>query len=174
MRHKNLASDMAEVVDIVAAAEGSLVGRTRLQKTACLLAISGLCENFSFVYKHYGPFSQELADATEMATLFSDLTEVQRQTQWGSTFSIFSTATQSSTEKGSARQSIIAIANAADAIELELATTAAFLATQGFHNPWEETASRKPEKVVGGRIERAKVLYARLREIGTPTAFPAI
>ena len=165
---------MAEVVDIVATAEGSLVGRTRLQKTACLLTISGLSDSFGFAYKHYGPFSQELADAIEMATLFSNLNEEQRQTQWGGTFSIFSTAVQSATEKGSPRQAIIAIANAADAIELELATTAAFLATQGFGDPWEETASRKPEKVGNGRLERAKALYARIRKIDTPVAFPAI
>ena len=174
MQHRNLASQMAEVVDIVATADGHLVGRTRLQKTACLLFISGLSESFSFVYKHYGPFSQELADATEMAGLFSELIEEQRQTQWGSTFSIYSTAVKSSTEIGSARRRIIALANSADAIELELATTAAFLAAQGFERPWEETASRKPEKVGSGRLERAKALYTSIRSIDTPVAFPQI
>lgn len=174
MQHRNLGSQMAEVVDIVATADGNVVGRTRLQKTACLLSISGLSDSFNFVYKHYGPFSQELADATEMAGLFSELNEEQRQTQWGSTFSIYSTTVKSHTEMGSARRSIIALANSADAIELELATTAAFLATQGFDSPWEETANRKPEKVGSGRLERAKALYIRICSVDTPVAFPPI
>jgi hypothetical protein len=41
----------------------------------------------------------------------------------------------------------------ADAVELELAATAAFLAYERFPDPWGETARRKPEKS-GGRTPR--------------------
>ncbi|MCB6177874.1 hypothetical protein LHP98_06985 [Rhodobacter sp. Har01] len=174
MTHKNITSEIDEIVDIVATANGNLIGRTRLQKTACLLTMAGLSDRFSFIYKHYGPFSQDLADATELATLFSNLSEEQRRTQWGSTYSVFTTCTKATTRIDSPRARMISIANAADPIELELATTAAFLAKQGFNDPWAETASRKPEKIANGRLDRAKCLYKRLLAIDTPKPLPAI
>lgn len=62
----------------------------------------------------------------------------------------------------------------ADAVELELAATAAFLAYERFPDPWAETARRKPEKAESGRLERARQLYERLRQIQTPQQLPAI
>ena len=174
MSYKSIKAGITEVIDIVATANGNFVGRTRLQKTACLLTLTGLSDHFNFVYKHYGPFSQELANAAEHATLFSDLSEVRRTTQWGGTYSEFSTNKESSAGVESPRRKIIEIAKEADLIELELAVTAAFLATQGFKAPWDETASRKPDKVADGRIARAKALYAKFREIETPTSLPKI
>ena len=65
-------------------------------------------------------------------------------------------------------------------IELELAATAAFLyADEGIGrnregDPWIETARRKPEKAEGGRLERAKLEYGRLRAVTTPIPLPPI
>ena len=49
---KRTGGDMEELVRIVAAADGELVGRTRLQKTAFLLELAGLGTGFEFKYKH--------------------------------------------------------------------------------------------------------------------------
>jgi hypothetical protein len=62
----------------------------------------------------------------------------------------------------------------ADAVELELAATAAFLAHERVPEPWAERARRKPEKAESGRLERAKQLYSRLQQIPTPRPLPAI
>lgn len=163
---------MTEVVDVVASAGGELVGRTRLQKTEVLLELSGLGHGFSFVYKHYGPFSQELVEAAETAQLFGTLTEEKRTTQWGGNYSIFKTTHQPSADQHPSRKLVIELAKAADPIELELAATAAFLASHGYQEPWEETAKRKPEKVTDGRLDKAKVLYQKFRAIETPSPWP--
>jgi hypothetical protein len=62
----------------------------------------------------------------------------------------------------------------ADAVELELAATAAYLATERFADPWLETASRKPIKATPERLENAKRLYQTLRQIPTPKRLPPI
>ena len=55
---------------------------------------------------------------------------------------------------------------------LELAATAAFLASEGERDPWHETARRKPEKAA--RLDDAKKLYQRLRAISLPVPLPEI
>ena len=43
------------------------MGRTRLQKVAYLTQLAGFAGDFPFEYRHYGPYSEELAEATEIA-----------------------------------------------------------------------------------------------------------
>ena len=57
---------------------------------------------------------------------------------------------------------------------LELAATALFLAREGFSDPWSETARRKPDKAEGGRLDKSKQLYQRLRQVQTPRSLPAL
>ena len=174
MSDKSISEAMADAVELVAAADGELVGRTRLQKTAFLLELSGLGSNFQFSYRHYGPYSQELANSTEFALLFGELKEEQRQAAWGGKYSVYTTNAESETVAGSPKAQIIQLAKSANPVELELAATAAFLATEGFEDPWEETANRKPEKVGEGRLERARALYHQFSEIDTPNEWPEI
>ncbi|MGL5733530.1 MAG: hypothetical protein ACRCYS_01585, partial [Beijerinckiaceae bacterium] len=75
-------------------------------------------------------------------------------------------------EKKSVRELFAKEAAVSDAIELELAATAIFLAKSGSPDPWGETAQRKPEKAVDGRIDKAKSLYEKLAQIQTPTRLP--
>ena len=74
---------------ILQAASGEIVGRTRLQKIAYLLKLSGCDESFEFEYKHYGPFSRDVAQATDFASLAGVLFEEAKPTSWGGTYSIF-------------------------------------------------------------------------------------
>lgn len=163
-----------EIVDIVATAGGTLIGRTRLQKTAFLLKLAGLGGDFAFEYRHYGPFSESLASTTDFACLFGDLTEIEQPSSWGGTYSIYKTDRASRAPKGSPREQLISIANKAKPIELELAATAAFLSVEGYTDPWKETADRKPDKIGAGRLDRAKQLYARIKAVETPAVLPNI
>ena len=80
---KRTGGAMEDLVRIVSAADGEIVGRTRLQKAAFLLELAGLGSGYEFKYKHYGPFSEDLASAVVLAPLLFDLHEDQRQSGWG-------------------------------------------------------------------------------------------
>jgi hypothetical protein len=159
---------------IVRDAGGRIVGRTRFQKIAYLLSVTGLEDDFRFVYKHYGPYSEDLATAAREADLLGLLNETEQQASWGGTYSTYSVDEQPSLSVPAARRRLATEAAAADAIELELAATAVFLAKEGHGDPWNETARRKPEKAESGRLDEAKELYRKLSTIETPIRLPAI
>lgn len=166
-------SNREKAAQIVRDAGGKIVGRTRLQKIACLLELAGLGEGFSFEYYHYGPYSEELSDAVRTAQAFDLLDEEEVATDWGGSYSIF-TARGELGSCDQRRAGLIRAAAKIDAVELELAATAAFLAAQGENDPWNETARRKPAKARDGRLDRAKDAYRQLRTIATPRPLPDI
>lgn len=173
MANESLKERIDEVVDVVACAGGQLVGRTRLQKTVYLLSLMGLgSEEFRFQYKHYGPFSESLASITDISKLFGGLQEEQQPSSWGGVFSVYRTSIESTEPENSVRRTAIVLSKDANAIDLELAATAAYLALEGYTDPWAETAARKPDKV--GRIESAKVLYRKLLSLAAPKKLPTI
>jgi uncharacterized protein YwgA len=159
---------------IVRDAGGYIVGRTKLQKIAFFLEVAGVGSGFLFRYKHYGPYSDQLAAATQHAAALRLIVEDESVANWGGRYSTFYTQIPADPGTHPARARLAQEMVNADAVELELAATAAFLAQEKFSDPWAETARRKPEKADGGRIDRAKQLYARLRQIQTPKALPAI
>lgn len=167
-------ASIASVASIVEDAGGRLVGRTRLQKVAYLLSAAGFETGFKFVYKHYGPYSEELASASRFADATGLLDELVSPTQWGGSFSTYVTKTRVSQTLDNNRLALARFAAGADAVELELAATALFLSKEGFADPWGETERRKPEKAASGRLGKAKELYAHLRKLPMPTVFPAI
>jgi uncharacterized protein YwgA len=164
--------DFERVAEIISDAGGEVVGRTRLQKIAYLLEAAGFGSGFAFEYRHYGPFSEDLASAARRAKLLGVLNEVERATTWGGLYSIYSVG--AATNAQSTRTQLARIAAQADPIELELAATAAFLATEGASDPWGETAKRKPEKASVSRLAGAKSLYQKLSRLDTPKPLPAI
>jgi hypothetical protein len=157
-----------EVVNIIQDAGGRIVGRTRLQKIAYLLTATGLDDNFRFAYKHYGPFSEDLASSAEFGTLIGNLHETKDQTQWGATYSTYTVDGEQPANAADPRHGLASLAAVADSIELELAATAVFLSREGYPDPWAETAQRKPEKALGNRIANAKTLLRTLSEIEVP------
>jgi len=162
-----------EVVDIVNDAGGRIVGRTRLQKIAYLLMATGLDNNFKFIYKHYGPFSEGLASSAEFGALIGNLNEAKAQTQWGATYSTYTVGDGLASAKESPRRALASIAAVSGSIELELAATAVFLSYEGYPDPWDETSQRKPEKVNPVRIQNAKTLLAELSKVPVPNPIPA-
>ncbi|MGO9263990.1 MAG: hypothetical protein ACLQBA_03725 [Candidatus Binataceae bacterium] len=165
-------NNVSKVAAIVRDAGGRVIGRTRLQKIAYLLTVTGLESGLSFTYKHYGPYSEDVATAARFGHLLGHLQETEQMASWGGSYSIYSVDSVIPAQIPAARRELASLAVNADAVELELAATAVFLARDGFDDPWGETARRKPEKAESGRIERAKELLHRLRRIETPTALP--
>lgn len=166
--------DFEKVAAIVRDASGEVVGRTRMQKIACVLELAGLGDGFTFSYKHFGPYSESLATASRDAGVLGLLTETEQSTSWGGWYSTFRTELEPDPTVPSARTELAHTAAAANSIELELAVTAAFLASQGIDDAWDETERRKPEKAAEGRLARAKKLYAALKKIETPEPLPNI
>lgn len=167
--------DADKAAQIVRDAGGTVVGRTRLQKIAYLLEVTGLGHGFAFEYRHYGPYSEELTSAAWHATLLGLIHEEERPTSWGGSYSIF---TEGERHVGKAapapvRQQLVQTAVQADPVALELAATAAFLAAEGNPDPWAETERRKPEKAAA-RLNEAKALYRALQQVDTPRHLPGI
>lgn len=158
---------------IVRDAGGRIVGRTKLQKIAYLLELSGLGEGFQFEYRHYGPYSEELAEAIRMAGAFGLVAEDERQADWGGVYSIYSSA--GSSGHSGARMQFARAAAQIGAVELELAATAAYLSSvERSADPWGETSKLKPEKATPARLHAAKLALRDLRNLAAPKALPNI
>jgi uncharacterized protein len=160
------------IAHIVELAGGEIVGRTRLQKVACLLEMAGENIGFHFDYHLYGPYSDDLAVAVTDAAALGLIQVEEKTAAWGGHYSIFRVPSVRS--RNTAIAELAQRAAAAGSLELELAVTAAFLAKAGSKNPWDEVAARKSEKASGGRLEAAKALYAQLCKIKTPVKIPKI
>lgn len=164
---------------IIQDAGGELVGRTRLQKVAFLLSLAGFENSFRFEYRHYGPYSEDLADAIEIASVLGPIHEEERVADWGGRYSIY-TLSHDVAPKDEKRSAFVQKAKEINAVELELAATAAYLFTHegiGRHapgNPWRETARRKPTKAADGRLERALSAYDELRAIPANQQLPEL
>jgi hypothetical protein len=156
--------------EIVRDAGGIIVGRTRLQKIGFFLEAAGLGSGFPFRYKHYGPYSEVLASAAQHAVALRLIKEQESVANWGSLYSTF--FSQIGGNPDPARTRFLELMRNADAVELELAATAAYLATEQWPDPWNETRRRKPDKAAGGRLERARALYAKLSATSTPRPLP--
>ena len=163
--------DIDKAASVVRDAGGRIVGRTRLQKIAYLLEATGLGDGFKFSYRNFGPYSEELANATWQACLLGLLREEERQANWGGSYSIFETDLAMAPDQRPARLRLVEEASQADALALELAATAVFLAKDGSPDPWSETAKRKPEKAEM-RMAEARALYAKLKSINLPRPLP--
>ena len=167
--------DRQKAAEIVRDAGGEIVGRTRLQKVGYLLDLAGLGDGFRFEYHHYGPYSEELANAVRMAEAFNLVSEEEHSASWGGTYSIFKATDRAGQAIEGERACFAQAAAKINSIELELAATAAYLAAaEKCPDPWEETARRKPEKATGGRIDRAKDAYRQLLTLKGAKRLPRI
>jgi uncharacterized protein YwgA len=164
----------AKAAEIVRDAGGRIVGRTKLQKVAYLLELCGLGEGFRFEYRHYGPYSEELAEAIKIAGAFGLVTEEEKQADWGGVYSIYSSP-EGSGHQSNMRTQFAKAAARIGAVELELAATAAYLSVvEQCASPWDETKKLKPEKATSLRLNAAKMAYRELRKLSAPKSLPDI
>lgn len=161
---------------IVRDAGGRVVGRTRLQKMAFILEAAGLGSGFRFKYKHYGPYSEELSNASRTAAILGLLNETESPASWGGLFSTYEVNIPADPNIPESRRRIAQETVSSDAVALELAATALFLflARLAPSDPWSETGRRKPEKAANGRLDQARALYERIRQIQTPIPLPRL
>ena len=162
MSQLKLNDAVSAISQVIAAAGGELVGRTRLHKTICLLELAGKGDGFNFIYKHYGPYSEDLATYVKVARFYGVLHEDEKVAEWGGKYSIFTTDEKLNEGTDQVRIDLVLAASSASLKALELAVTAAFLASTGVEDPWAETASRKPEKWDEKSEKEAKDLYLKL------------
>ena len=160
------------IAAIIRDAGGRIVGRTRLQKIAYLLEVTGYGDGFVFRYKHFGPYSHGVAESARRGALLGHLSETRHDAPWGGRFSIYEVADGSPSDASAGRRELAARAAEASAIELELAATAVFLSYKDHEDPWLETERRKPMKAAEGRLEKAKELLKDLREIEVKKPLP--
>lgn len=158
------------VTAVIAASGGSLIGRIRLQKVIYLLDHLGLCSGFDYEYHHYGPYSADLASATEDAKAFKKITEkYEYRKNDGIRYSVFSTTSKESPEvvgdlEKEKATKLINLMKANSATVLELAATIHWLKNHEKINEWEqELIQRKGAKA---KDERIKTALGLLREIG--------
>ena len=139
--------DRQKAAEIVCDVGGTIVGRTRLQKVGYLLELAGLGDGFHFEYKHYGPYSEELAEGVRLARAFGLVEEQERPTGWGGFYSIYTVQSEAEIQGSKKRAEFAREAAGISAIELELLATAAYLhVEENCEDPWSETKRRKPEK----------------------------
>jgi hypothetical protein len=163
------------VSELIALAGGRIIGRTKLQKSACVLELTGLGYGFQFKYKHFGPYSEELKIACDDAQALGYLNEKTEIANWGGWYSVFEAAPVAPTNAlQTQRTAVLAIAADADPVDLELTVTAAFLAANGIKDAWREVAMRKPAKATPERLQASKELYGHLAAINVPRPLPAI
>jgi uncharacterized protein len=164
-----------KAAEIIRDAGGRIVGRTRLQKVAFLLELAGLGDGFRFEYKHYGPYSEELAEAIGVASLFGLVRIEDHPANWGGWYSTYEATPKAGDATSNQRSAFAREAAKVGAVELELAATAAYLAVvEGYSDPWRETARLKPEKAAKGRLESAKGAYRALMKLDVPHPLPKI
>jgi len=167
------------VADLLYRAGGQLVGRTRLQKSACLLELAGAGYGFQFSYRLFGPYSEELQIASEDADALGLIKERRKSANWGGWYSSFDAkiskpAMPAGASVNRARSRLLKVCVSADPVQLELAVTAAFLSANGIVNPWDKVAQRKSAKATEKNMDGAKALYKQLLRIPAPKALPKI
>jgi uncharacterized protein YwgA len=164
-----------KAADIVKDAGGELIGRTRLQKVAYLLELTGLGEGFEFSYRQFGPYSEDLAEAIDVAQAFHLIEEKEQIASWGGRFSVFTCKDVVQSQEQSQRVQFIRAAVGQSALALELVATATYLkAVEGYSDPWEETKKRKPTKTSEERLHSAHLVYQLLHKIDTPKKLPEL
>lgn len=146
---------------------GSLVGKTRLQKTFYFLEVANLGFGMHFEYYHYGPYSEDLSNAVELELILGPLSSEKKKTAQGFEYAEFSALDFEGEDIPSADQRIkvLDILKDYDSISVELAATADFLRRSNFSDFWAETAARKPSKASTNRLDKAKELLSELEPL---------
>jgi len=157
-----------DVPSLVRAAGGEIVGKVRLQKMVYLLDQLGVPTEFSFSYHHYGPYSDELAEAVEDDVIFRRVKAERRRRSDGVPYVVYKidtadTASESVFEQPKINAALQAMQRSSATV-LELAATIHWLAFAEKVDNWKaELVRRKGIKTEEGREEKALALLKSLQ-----------
>lgn len=157
------------IPSLIDAAGGTVVGKIRLQKMVYLLDQLGVKSGFPFEYHHFGPYSEELAEAVEEDVIFGCIGEEQkRRVSDGVSYVTYRSLRHREQSSDVFSQPVIGAAieemNRQSMTVLELAATIHWLAFKEKVQNWrEELIRRKGVKTEGGRTERAIELLEKLK-----------
>lgn len=159
------------VKTILSAAKGKITGRIRMQKIVYFLEQLGMGGEFRFSYHHYGPYSEELSSAIDMAKMLDKTVQEKEFPIEGGFYSVFTLnpsdecapATLGSLPWSRAQECISAM-KAETSVVIELAATIHWLwEKEHVHDGWrKELKIRKPSKADDARIDKALVLLRTL------------
>lgn len=155
------------VVGLVALNGGELVSKIRLQKTFYLLEECGLGSGLDFDYRHYGPFSGDLARAADDDVDPRRLKSTPRPGFHAVPYTVYRTDEKAPDQLGNLPagrvQELLKTMGRYSAVVLELAATVVLLRHYGLaDDPIEKVRTLKPLKATPERITRANQLLAEL------------
>lgn len=161
---------MPDLIDVVAKIisfnGGEIVGKTRLQKIFYLLDEKELVTSLDFDYHNYGPFSVDLAFATDDAVALGYLEQEVRQGYHAVSYTVYRLVQKINTTDDTNSRNIaeaLKTMSRFSALVLELAATARFLQKHGYETDfWDEVRKRKPGKASDSRIQKARELLTEL------------
>jgi uncharacterized protein YwgA len=162
-------SDLVEQVASLVRLNGEeMVGRTRLQKTVYLLEAKGIGVGVRFDYHKHGPYSAELAFATEDAISMRLLRAEEKPGFYEIPYTVFRSTelTPPLLEDATTatRKHALRTMKNYSALVLELAATAVYLREHGYRDEyWKEVKKRKSLKASVDRLERARTLLGQLK-----------
>jgi len=167
-----MSEDEKLVRDVLAAADGRIIGRIRIQKIFYLLEQLGLSSRFRFSYHYFGPYSGELALAIERAKILDksvkeDLVPFDGE---GGFYSVYELAAEQQIPEqvgeipSERARELISRMKRETSVVIELAATIHWLRKKEKIADWcHELKLRKPTKAQDPQIQRARAL---LEEIG--------
>ena len=149
--------------------DAKVVGKTRLQKMIFLLDQCGLGSSAKYSYHYYGPYSAEIAEAAEDASLFGALEFDEKPGFYNIPYGTYEVTDKNlhippiiGSLEIHTLQEKLTIMSEYSAIELELAATIQYLRKQGSFNAVEEVKQLKPAKATDSRMARARKLLLEM------------
>lgn len=158
------------VENVFCAADYQIVGKIRTQKIFYLLEQMGMNSGLRFSYHHYGPYSEQLANSLDIATLFDDnWDETSKDNGFGGTFSVYEFNNREYKVDQVGGLNFPAAASAVEKMKsfpskvIEIAATIHWLKNKEELDNWKvELKRRKTSKADDATIERALKLLADL------------
>ncbi|HXV22958.1 MAG TPA: hypothetical protein VED46_01750, partial [Alphaproteobacteria bacterium] len=131
-----------DIPSLVYAAGGTIVGRVRLQKIVYLLDQIGLDSGFTYEYRHYGPYSEGLAEQVEDDFIFKKLDiEPRRRARDGVPYVIFRASGSGDGELIDSRASARRVRELLPELNRELVTVLELAATMH----WIASVENRPD-----------------------------
>ena len=146
-----------------------VVGKTRLQKIMFLLDQCGLGSDSRYGYHYYGPFSADVAEAADDATLSGRLRFEESRGFYDIPYGTYEISDENiaiPARLGSLPKAVVQkkldVMSGYSAIELELAATIQYLREQGFSDAINDVKQLKPAKATAARLQQAEELLHKL------------